>query len=223
MEFILKLFELLFVRFAEIAAWPAAAVCIAYFFKTELRDFLSRTIEIGPQGAKAIPPRQQNPSPLDELTDGQSQKSLPSPSSDEVLVQVEKNILDSLRREGVANKTPAEQQAMFVREYSTLAIRAHYQSINFTIFGSQFAALLHLRDRQPKSRKALNPFFKNHEDRAKERSLEPKTFDDWVGFLLRAQLVEMQSDGRYVATAMGKQYIDSIAPAAGITVQTQIL
>lgn len=220
MDFFLKLAELLLVRFTEISAWPIALVCIAYFFKTELRDFLSRTVEIGPKGAKAVPPRQQLPS-LNEISEGQNPLSLPPP--DEVLSHVEENIRHSLQREGIENKSVAEQRAIFVREYATLALRSHYQAINNSLFGSQFAALLHLRDRQPKTRKALSPFFKNHEIRARERGLDPKTFDDWIGFLLRAQLVETQSDGRYVATAMGQQYVDLVAPAAGVTEQSLIL
>ena len=54
MDFVLKVSHLFLVEF--LATWPIVLGIVAIAYRKQFANFLERAIEIGPGGAKAVPP-----------------------------------------------------------------------------------------------------------------------------------------------------------------------
>jgi hypothetical protein len=166
-DFILKLLTDLSAN----VAWPVVVLVIGYYYRHQFRDFLGRLVKVGPTGAEAVPPQDQEKttSPIESAG-----LSVPDgASADPVLAELEKTIRETLKKNNMDHLTQEAQKDLFVREYAKLQRNYHHDMIAKNIFGSQIAALRQLANSPKQTRQALQPIFEQHIQRAKEKNIAP--------------------------------------------------
>ena len=244
MDFFLKFLHLIFVEF--LATWPVVLGVIAVTYRKQLENFLGRVVEIGPGGAKAVPPPIQQTAPTVFAATGEtgafavtgntanakltgtgegppahSGFSLPPP--DPVVAHAERAILQNLKERGIDNLNVDDQKKLFVREYAQLQINSQYQAIGLQIYGTQIALLRHLDNSPPQSPAALIPIFEDHKKRVAQAGIKSAPdFYSWIAFMLNTKLVAVNGDGLYSITPLGKQFLNVYAPAAKLTEATRL-
>lgn len=233
MDFILNLLRLILVEF--LATWPTVFCIVAFAYREQFADFLKRAIEIGPAGAKAVPPPiQQIPGSAAfagtgdsgtftgtvECRQADSGVSLPAPGP--ILADTERTILEYVKQRGIDKLNIDDQKNLFVREYALLWIRSQFQSIGVQIYGTQIALLRRLDNSSPQSEAALTPIFEDHKKRIQAAGITFRVdFLSWIAFKLNTKLVAVNADGLYSITQLGKQFLNVYAPASNLTEGTR--
>jgi hypothetical protein len=209
-DFTLKILHLFFVEALGLFVWPFVVWQIGRSHREEVKGFLGRLIKLGPTGAEAVPPSFAPQSSVDVIKNATTQGlSLPLPPADEVIAQIEQNVIETLKQRQIDldKLSESEKNALFLREYATLARNYHFDMIANQIFGTQVAVLRQLDNSPSQSKRALDPIFEEHVQKVKERDIPPVDFFGWISFLLNTKLVAINDDGNYIITAMGRQFL----------------
>ncbi len=212
-EFTLKLFETLFIHFAKIAAWPLAVVCLGYFFRNELREFLSRATEIGLKGAKAVPPQVQSPAP--KISNTIEVVGKPLPPTTRFIAQREEVIVAEVNRLGY-------EKPQLIREFVLEQIKGHFRVIASAIYGSQLALLDEIRNKGSIKYDDAIKFYEIHKSKAAARSMSESSFSEWSNYLVVSGLMEIDQ-GTYKLTDAGSDFVNLFAPSISLTLQSRPL
>ncbi|MCP5157617.1 MAG: hypothetical protein H6983_25800 [Ectothiorhodospiraceae bacterium] len=179
-------------------AWPAVTAGIVWAFRSQIRDLLSRLRHAGKDGF-AFGAGQSAPSP-DTLNPSLANPQHPLPT-----VELVRQRIDEL----VARLHIEESKLADVvkTELAITLTREHFQLVECEIWRSQLEALHTLNNlRKPTEKKLLQPQF------AKVKADNPEIpadfpFEQWLEYLIRAELVRRVDDDRVEITATGRDYL----------------
>jgi hypothetical protein len=214
MDFVLKLLRLVFVDFPTVAIWPITVIVLGLALRHEFKELLSRAIEVGPRGLKAVPPIQ-----LQQPLPGEALPAAPEfnlPPAAPALAEVEARVMRNIRDHKIDQAPIEKQREIFVREFSELVLRSQFQFIGSQIFRSQFELLRRLSSVSPVSRKVADEFFEDHVRRVEEAGIAGANFDAWMAFLTETNLVERSNEGTFGISTLGKAFVSEYAPAADL-------
>lgn len=192
------------ISLAQVLAWPIVVILAIVLFKKELADILPNVEEVGTGGVKigrGAAKRQANEQQV--VTANPAITATPTanaPPVSPVIVAFERSIVASLETMLDGAKIPALTRAL-----ASVRVELAFERVYRLIFGSQIAALKRLLENGPSNRTEAEGYF----DEIKRRYPEfyrDGNFEEWVGFLLRQELVNVDR-GTYRITEAGIEFL----------------
>jgi hypothetical protein len=150
-----------------------------------------------------------DPGRAQSVTGEEAENLITTSSADLVAI-----VLDRLQAEDAAQaEQPAQETAqLLLRQLAVTRIRADFESIYAHVYGSQIAVLRTLRATPTgATRETLEPHLAQVKRDLKLASwIHGLSFEAWLGYLLRNDLVEIGPDDLYRIATKGAGFIDYV-------------
>jgi hypothetical protein len=212
----------------KIVAWPAFLAWLIWFLRDEVKHAAARITELGLTGAKfalSAPPEQIAQSPTASVSEGVGSArgvgtatavssgagssalfiaSAKAKFSEEQLQPA----VQALRRdvEATFGSNPQHQVEGLIYFSASLNVQLIHERNYRMIFGSQLQLLeMMIADAGIPAAVAMNAY--NMAKTAHPDIYRSITFEQWIGFLLRAGLCNVAPNGNYVLTPFGRGFL----------------
>jgi hypothetical protein len=228
-----------FIEILKIVIWPTALIWLVWYLRDEVKRAASRIIEVGFTGAKFAPPTEQVPSlPMSGVSATPSNLQSEAPAVSPAPVVEPSNLsrsnssglqnfisnitsfiskdqidpgFETTRRElpKLVGPDPNDQIVALCYLAASLNVQvAHERNYN-VIFGSQLQLLARANSGGGVPLNAAKAMYEAAKSGNPEVYLT-FTFEQWMGFLQGAGLIEIAPSGNYILTSFGRGFLKYI-------------
>jgi hypothetical protein len=185
--------------------WPTATLVIALsaflLFRKEIGSLILRVQKISKSEATFADQATANQS---RSQDFEAAEEVLKTLNGQILVEQEERIRADLNARGIED--PTQRERVLVRVLAVWQLVAAFEQVNARIFSSQIS-LLHAANDSPNglTRTQVIPYLEYSLADETEKD-DPERFDEYVGFLLRNRLIELNGEN-YKITPLGKELL----------------
>lgn len=189
--------------------WPVAAIVIAIvamvLFRSQLGALISRTKSVGKGGIETFDQR------APQLTNERKgleefMRSFDNP----LLVEGEQRIVADLQARGIQG--PEDREKALVRALAAANATLHFERAHAAIWASQLTLLKALNAGPGLSHAEVRPIYEAAKA-AYPQLYQNYTFENWLGFLERFELAQIQNN-RIVVTMVGREFLKFLIATA---------
>lgn len=203
----------LFVDLAKSYAWPLTILTVLMAFRNELSALLGRIMEMnfGGNSVRLASPNTaevlQKKEPSNEsLGASNALKELPDVRRSPAQVLIEQRLKDRLAILVADGHLDADDQVdVLLNVLSSLQLKEFSQRMYLSLFGSQLQGLFHLSEQDGSIIEEARTLYEIAKQKDPE-FYEDYSFDQWLNFLVRNELVTVQ-DGVIRITTLGKEFV----------------
>lgn len=219
MEYFIKIWESVTPFFSSIA-WPLVAVSFLWIVREPLKELIRRIEEIavGKFVAKAAPSTKQREanekSPVHTLRDkkvGERLEKALSSLSLETQQDLENVIKLSINYESL--QSPEEKEGMLLTYAKLAFLVMTFNSIYYTIYGSQIKILQKLNSSESESKESLISYYNNSKS-ANPSFYANYSFEDYMNYLQTTKLIQRGPGNIFRITTLGIDFLKYLVDSA---------